>query len=358
MTTTNPTLGIDLGDKESHACLLDGAGAVVFREIVKTNAQALGRFFERFAIAENKPTVVIEACTHSRWVNELAQQKGLRVIVASPVHVRLIFASTCKTDRFDAEALARLCRVDEKLLHPVTHRSRQAHADLEVIKARDVVVDSRKSLINHVRFVVKAAGGRVPALDADGFAKKVGELIPDELRPALTHLVALIESMTEQIRQMDRAIERIAAVSYPETARLSQVPGIGPITSLTFVLTIQDPKRFEKARDVGAYLGLVPRRDQSGRRDPQLRITKAGSSLLRRLLVNCAHYVAGPFGPDSALKRHAQKIGPVGSSRRKKAIVATARKLAVLLLTLWKTGQRYDPLRGIPPEAHLAEAVS
>ena len=363
-TTTTPTLGIDLGDKESHACLLGPDGSVLLREVVKTNAQALGRFFDRFAVAENKPTVVIEACTHSRWVNELAQQKGLRVVVASPVHVRLVFASTCKTDRFDAEALARLCRVDEKLLHPVTHRSRQAHSDLEVVKARDIVVDCRKSLINHIRFVVKAAGGRVPALDAAGFAKRVGELIPDELRPALSHLVKLIEAMTAQIREMDRTIERIIAVSYPEAARLAEVPGIGPLTSLTFVLTIQDPERFENARDVGAYLGLVPRRDQSGRRDPQLRITKAGSSLLRRLFVNCAHYVAGPFGPDSALKRAADRIGPVGSPRRKKAIVATARKLAVLLLTLWKSGERYDPLRGIPPgtaapvAAKAARAVS
>ena len=345
----NPTmaLGIDLGDKTSHACLIDDTGVPVLRDRVRTTPDAMRALFWRFAAAANKPTVVMESGTHSRWVSELIQELGLEVVVANPAHVRLIYGNKNKTDRFDAEALARLLRVDVKLLHPVTHRSRQAQADLALLHTRDAIVRTRKVLINHMRSVVKASGARLPDADADGFAKRVADLVPAELRPALLHALSVIESMTAQLKQIDRAIERVAAVSYPETKRLTQVPGIGPITSLAFVLCIEDHARFSDARDVGAWLGLVPRRDQSGGRDPHLRITKAGNPFLRRLLVNCAQYIAGPFGPDSTLRRFAERLGPKGSPRRKRAIVALARKLSVLLLTLWRTGAQYEPLHGV-----------
>jgi transposase len=344
--TTKMTLGIDLGDKHSHCCLLDGDGTVLQRERIVTQKSAIQRFFGKHA-AEAQPKVVIEAGVHSRWVSELARQAGLEIVVANPAHVRLIYGSNTKTDRFDAEALARLARVDVKLLHPITHRSRQAQADLALLKSRDILVRTRKIHINHVRAVVKAAGGRVVACDADAFVRRADEDIPDELRPALVHVLAIIRTITDQLKLVDRAIERVAAVSYPETARLSQVPGVGPITSMAFVLSIEDASRFPRARDVGAYLGLVPRRDQSGARDPSLRITKAGNAFLRRLLVNCAHYIAGPFGPDTALKRFAERLGPQGSVRRKRAVVAVARKLAVLLMRLWQSGETYEPLRGV-----------
>jgi transposase len=345
--TTTMALGIDLGDKTSHACLVDDVGVPVLRERIRTSPDAMRAFFAPFAAATNKPVVVMESGTHSRWVSELVTELGLEVVVANPSHVRLIYGSKTKTDRFDAEALARLARVDVTLLHPVTHRSRQAQADLVLLQTRDAIVRTRKVLISHMRSVVKASGHRLPDADADGFARKVADLLPDELRPALVHALAVIEAMTTQLKLVERAIERVAAVSYPETKRLTQVPGIGPITSLAFVLSIEDPQRFSDARDVGAWLGLVPRKDQSGGRDPHLRITKAGNSFLRRLLVNCAQYIAGPFGPDSNLRRFAERMGPRGTPRRKKAIVAVARKLSVLLLTLWRSGAEYHPLHGV-----------
>jgi transposase len=345
--TTMTALGIDLGDKFSHACLLSEAGTPVLRERVATNVQAFRRFLAPFAEAQNKPTVVIEAGTHSRWVRDVVAELGIEVVVANPAHVRLIYGSKTKCDRFDAEALARLLRVDPKLLHPVYHRSGEAHAALAMLRSRDGLVRVRKNLINQMRSTVKSFGARLPTVDADAFSKKVGKHIPTELMPALSHLLSAIDHITEQLKMLERAIERVAAVSYPETKRLNQVPGVGPITSLAFVLSIEDPARFQRPRDVGAFLGLVPRRDQSGSRDPSLRITKAGNPFLRRLLVNCANYIAGPFGPDSALKRHADRVAPPGAARRKRALVAVARKLAVLLLRLWQTGATYQPLYGV-----------
>ncbi|MDQ5826851.1 MAG: transposase [Chloroflexota bacterium] len=155
-----------------------------------------------------------------------------------------------------------------------------------------------------------------------------------------------IGSLTERIRDYDRQLETICKEHYPETELLHQVEGIGTLTALTFVLTLEDPYRFEKSRTLGAYLGLVPASDQSGDRDPQRRISKEGDEMLRRLLVGSAHYILGPFGQDSDLRRHGEKkIARRGAKNAKKrAAVAVARKLSVLLHRLWVSGEAYDPL--------------
>jgi transposase len=180
--TTAMALGIDLGDRASHACLIDDVGLPVLRDRIRTTPESMRSFFAPFAAATNKPVIVMESGTHSRWVSELVTELGLEVVVANPSHVRLIDASKTKIDRFDAEALARLARVDVKLLHPVTHRSRQAQADLALLHTRDAIVRTRTVLINHMRSVVKASGHRLVDADADGFARKVANLLPDELR--------------------------------------------------------------------------------------------------------------------------------------------------------------------------------
>ena len=167
-----------------------------------------------------------------------------------------------------------------------------------------------------------------------------------------------IGSLTERIRDYDRELERISKESYPETELLRQVEGIGPLTALTFVLTLEDPHRFEKSRSVGAYLGLVPATDQSGDRDPQKRISKEGDEMLRKLLVGSAHYVLGPFGSDSDLRRHAEKIASRGAKNAKKrAAVAVARKLSVLLHSLWISGEVYDPLYNTHRRGQQEEAA-
>jgi transposase len=203
-----------------------------------------------------------------------------------------------------------------------------------------------KQLVNHVRGAVKSFGARLPKCPARSFHKRAPEHIPEALMPALGPILEQIGSLTERILGYDRELRAISKESYPETELLRQVEGIGSLTALAFVLTLEDPYRFEKSRSVGAYLGLVPARDQSGGNDPrEKRISKEGDEMLRKLLVGSAHYILGPFGSDSDLRRHGEKMASRGGKNAKKrAAVAVARKLAVLLHRLWVSAEVYDPL--------------
>jgi transposase len=289
--------------------------------------------------------VAIEAGTHSPWVSRVLEECGHEVLVANPRKIRLIYASKRKTDEIDAENLARLARVDPKLLYPLKHRGEECQAHMAIIRSREALVGSRTQLVNHVRGAVKSFGARLPKCPARSFHKRAAEHVPEALRPALGPILEQIGSLTERIRQYDRKLETVCEEHYPETQLLRQVEGIGALTALTFVLTLEDPYRFAKSRSVGAYLGLVPATDQSGERDPQKRISKEGDQMLRKLLVGSAHYVLGPFGSDSDLRRHGQKItARGGKNAKKRAAVAVARKLSVLLHCLWVTGELYDPL--------------
>jgi transposase len=287
--------------------------------------------------------VAIEAGTHSPWVSRALEAAGHEVIVANSRQVPLIFRSTRKNDRVDATSLARLARLDPQLLHPMKHRSEQAQEDLAVLRSRDALVKARTGFINHVRGTIKAFGHRLPSCSADTFAVKARGLIPEGLKPALEPLVEAIARLTAQIREYESKAEELARTRYQDAGVLRQVHGVGPLTSLAFVLTIEDPHKFRHSRDVGAFLGLTPRQRQSGASNPQLHISKAGDAFLRRLLVQCAHYVLGPFGEDCDLRRWGLKLA--GAKTRKRAITAVARKLAVLLHRLWVTGQVYEPLR-------------
>jgi transposase len=199
----------------------------------------------------------------------------------------------------------------------------------------------------------------LPKCPARSFHKRAPEHVPEALLPALEPVLEQIASLTERIRQYDRKLETVSKEHYPETGLLRQVEGVGPLTALTFVLTLEDPHRFEKSRSVGAYLGLVPARDQSGESDPrEKRISKEGDEMLRKLLVSGAHYVLGPFGSDSDLRRHGEKIASRGGKNAKKrAVVAVARKLAVLLHSLWVSGEVYDPLRNTHRRERREEAA-
>lgn len=335
------TLGLDLGDRWSHVCELDAGGGVVDRARVRTTPAAFRKWF----VAGPRGQVALEAGTHSLWSARLLEELGFEVIVANPRQVALITRSDRKTDKADAELLARLARMDPRLLSPVTPRTAQDQADRGMITARDAVVRTRTLLINHVRGTCKAFGHRLSACAASSFGSKVAPALPDPLRPALLPLLEQISSLTQTIRAYDRQVEALCEKHAP-TAHLRQIRGVGPITALAFVLAIGDPRRFSRSRKVGAYVGLCPRQDQSGARDPQLRITKAGDPLLRRLLLQCAHYMLGPFGEDSDLRRWAERKSKHGGrAARKRALVAVARRLAVRLHRIWMTGETYDALR-------------
>lgn len=335
------TVGLDVGDRYTHIHALGAGGEVLRERRVRTASAALSTALTGLP----RSRVVLEAGPRSPWMSRVVTELGHEVVVANPRQVALIARSQRKTDRLDAEWLARLGRFDPQLLAPIRHRSEQSQHDLAVVRARDALVRTRTLLINHVRGAVKACGAALPSCTADAFHRKVADHIPSGLRPALLPLVETISELTARIAEAARAVEALCE-AYPETRSLRQVTGVGPITALTFVLTIEDPGRFPKNREVGAYIGLVPRQRESGERSPQLRISKSGDAALRRLLVQAAHYILGPFGPDTDLRRWGERYASAGAGNAKKrATVAVARRLAVLLLALWKTGEVYEPLR-------------
>lgn len=335
-------VGLDLGDRWSHYCVLDGAGEILQEGRIRTTALEVEERFSQLPPIR----IVMEAGTHSPWVSRQLQGYGHKVVVANARKVRLIYESDRKNDRLDARMLAKLGRVDVSLLSPIQHRSAQAQMDLAVIRSRDALVAARTQLINAARGLVKAMGGRLPAATAAAFTHKIRASIPAAMKPALAPLLKTIQELSLQIGSYDARVEELARCKYPQTTLLRQVKGVGPLTALAFVLTLEDPHRFAKSRTVGCYLGLSPQQSQSGQSAPQLGISKAGDSYLRRLLVQCAHYILGPFGMDTNLRRWGLRLARGGGkSGKKRAVVAVARKLAVLLHRLWVTGEVYEPLR-------------
>lgn len=343
MDTKDLTIGLDLGDRRHAVCILDGRGAILAEEVI-TNTRAV---LERFATRCAGATVVMETGTHSPWVSRLLEARGCRVVVANARKLRAISQSTTKNDAEDARMLARLGRADPQLLSPVKHRSEQGQRALLRIKVREALVRSRVNQMNSVRFLLKSLGLAVPSgAKALTFTRRLRPKLDDATRSLVEPLLTMIDALNGKIAEMDQELESFGRECYPVTERLRQIPGVGPLTALAFVLTIEDPTRFPQTRDIGAYLGLVPRRDQSGNTDKQLPITKAGNTQLRCLLVNCAHYILGPFGPPSALRAAGERIAARGGkSAKKRAVIAVARKLAVTLLALWKSGADYEALR-------------
>ncbi len=337
------TAGMDLGDKYSHLCLIDTeSGELIEESRLRTTPEAMRRRFD----SQRPLHIAIEVGTHSPWVSRLLTKCGHEVLIANPRKTRLIYGERRKTDKLDAEKLARLARADPELLYPVEHRGEDSQAHLAIVHSREALVRSRTQMINHVRGTVKSFGYRLPKCSTPSFHKKVPDQLPSELAEVLGPIVETIGSLTEKIKDFDRRIEELAAGHYPETELLRQVSGVGSLTALTFVLTLEDPQRFAESRSVGAYLGLAPGTEQSGEQDPQKRISGEGDELLRRLLVSSAHYILGPFAPDSDLRRHGEKIAQRGGKNaRKRAVVAVARKLCVLLHRLWVSGEVYEPLR-------------
>lgn len=347
-TTTqlpNWTIGIDLGDKKHAFCVINAAGEILEQRTIVNNRQSLQRLSEKYPRAR----MVMEVGAHSPWISRFLTSLDHEVIVANPRKVRAIYTNDRKSDEMDARMLARLGRIDPELLHAIAHQGEEAQRDLLQIKGRDQLVRQRVNMISSVRFTLKSLGYFLPSPNTTCFAQRarleIAEQAP-ELLGMIEPSLQVIELMTVKIRELDKAIEKLGAERYPQTLRLRQVAGVGPITALTFVLTIGDPKRFARSRDVGAYLGMVPKRDQSGNLDKELRISKAGDAYLRRLLVSAAQYILGPFGPDCDLRRRGLELtGRGGHGAKKKAVVATARKLAVLLHTLWVNESDYEPLR-------------
>jgi transposase len=344
MAPYQAVVGLDVGDRQSHYCVLDLEGGVVAEGVVKTTEAGLRVLFE----GKGRMRIALEAGTHSPWISRLLLALGHEVLVANPRKLRLIAESDAKHDRADAHILARLAHVGPVLLSPIHTRSAQTQIDLTLIRAREVAVQTRTKIVNAVRGLVKSTGHRLPASPTLTFARKATAACPETLQPALWPLIRLVQTLTDEIAGYDQLVVAKAR-AYPETEAIQTIHGVGALTAVAFVLVLNnDRARFRRSRDVGCYLGLKPKQRDSGMRSPQLGITKAGDPLIRRLATQSAQYILGPFGRDSALRRWGLALASHGGKNAKKrAVVAVARKLVVLMHRIWITQEAYDPMRGV-----------
>jgi transposase len=341
-------IGIDLGDKHSDVCVLDSQGEIRERFRLKMK----GPDWQAYFTSIPRSRVALEAGGQSRWVAELVEQCGHEVIVSNTRKVPYIHESDNKHDPGDAYKLAELLYFKPRLLHPIQHRSQQAQSDLSWIRARAALVESRTQIINTVRGISKSFGERLAKCSTESFTARRADQIPAAIRGAVAPLLEMLDQLNEKIAYYDQMMEHIARTRYPKYCLLNQVGGVGVHTALLYMLTIGDPERFQKSRLVGCFLGMRPRKHDSGDNKPQLGITKAGDVYLRKILVNCAHHILGPRGQDSDLRRFGLRICERGGKNAKKrAVVAVARKLSVLLHRLWVTGDVYESLRNSRPAA-------
>ncbi len=346
-------IGIDIGDRVSELCVLSHDKQVLVRGGVATDWATMERFFQPLA-----PTVVVmETGTHSPWMDRLIRQCGHRVLVASAREVSRVLKNKKKNDRRDAEQLARLAAADEALLGLVKHRGQEAQLGLGKVKVRDHLVKIRTGLCNTVRGLVKSHGHQLPKAAPEAMRRQVAEGLQEELQDLIAPLLQHIEQLNESIRELDKELEELGRKKYPQTSQLQQIYGVGPIVSLAFVLTMDDPQRFGKSRDVGSYLGLTPGQDESGASKPELRITKEGDGLMRTLLVNAAQTVMRKNSPECDLKRHGMKLAAKGDkTAKKKAVVAVGRKLAVLMHKLLVSKTPYNPQHNVQERIRAEQA--
>lgn len=348
-TACAAVIGLDVGDRRTHLCALSADQKVVGAHSFETSRQGVA---EALGVWPPSTRVVLEAGSQSQWMSRLLRELGFAPLVVDPRRVAGVTRGLRKTDKRDAELLARLGLAAPDLLGAVHHRSEIDQALLSVIRARASVVEARTRLVQCARGLSKAMGVKLPDCSTSAFAKKVAGVVPDELKPAILPLLGQIAQLTDAIEAYDTRIESAVREVHPEVGALRAVPGVGPLVASTFVTTIGDPLRFTKSRNVGAWFGLAPKVRASGDRDPQLGISKTGCPYMRKLLLQSAHYIL-QRGPDCDLKRFGSRIASRGASAgKRRAAVAVARKLAVLLHRLWVTGKPYEPLRATPSEVH------
>jgi transposase len=348
-------VGLDVGDRWSHYCVVNSEGATLIEGKVATTREDLSKGFQSFV----HTTVALEAGTHSPWISRHLAAMGHEVVVANPRKVALISQSSRKNDKVDAANLAMLAHINQRALFPIRHRGAQSQADLAMIRAREDFMTSRTAMINAARGQAKSFGYRLESCDADAVKPEMADKLPETLRVSVRMLLETAALLTAQIKAADQQIHKNAE-RYPELSLLTEIWGVGELTALAFELTIDDKDRFDKSREVGPYLGIVPGQDQSGNSDKPQRITKEGDRMLRWLLVQCAHCILKKDAPDCDLKRWGLKKLDDQMKRgkrpnKKKVLIGVARKLAVLMHRLWAHGEVYDPLYNAKQQEALAK---
>jgi transposase len=328
--------GTDLHQDKTYVCILDDEGEVMERTTVRTTRRALSKYFK----ARGRMRVVMEAGGSSPWVSRLVERCGHEVLVCSPRRVRLIAESTLKADEVDAEVLARLVRIDPGFLGSVTHRSEEAQRLRSKLTVRTSLVETRTKWINAVKGILRGEGYRVAGGAPKSFPQRVAKLdLPADLRAVVDPLLTQLDLVNAEIDRREEDLKTVAD-DLPVVAHLRRIPGVGLIVALYYVLTIDDPERFRKSRDVAAYFGLRPTMRSSGNVSYFGRITREGDSEMRRLLVQAAH---GLLRTRARCRLQDWTVELAGRRGKGKAIVALARKLAVLMHRLWVTGEVFQP---------------
>jgi transposase len=337
-------IGMDLGDKNHKAVIISAGGEVIDRSEVACNPEALRAYLGRHPGA----LLAVETGTHCRWISRLGQELGHEVLVGNARKLRMIWDSSRKNDWRDAEMLAKVARTDRSLLSPVRLRGDGDQELMRLVKARDLLVKTRTGIVNQIRGFCKSEGVRPPKCSAESFTR-LEHAIPANVLPVVKPLFAVLKELAMKVGLYDKMIaEALKRLHGEDAALLEPIGGVGPVTAAAYLAAIGDVATFGSARDAGPYFGLIPRQAQSGQTDRQLRISKEGNEIVRRLLVTAANYIMGPFGKDCALRRHGMKIAERGGKNAKKrAKVAVARKLAVLMLAILKTRSAYRPLADV-----------
>jgi transposase len=336
-------IGLDIGDRVSNYAVKDAQGHLLEEGRVPSKADGLEKQFGPM----KGDRLLMEVGTHSPWMQRVLRKIGIDARVCEARSAAEANRYGCKTDVRDARMLAELLRTGSQLVTLVEHRTEEDQKMWMVIRSRDALVKARTMLVNQVRGMVKSCGSRLPGCSTEAFNNTWND-VAEELRPALSPIYVQIRQLTAVINRYEKKVKAFVRKEHPEAQQLTEINGVGDLTALACVLVLGNVKRFRRSRDAAAYLGLVPKMRKSGDIDPQLGITKRGNDTVRRLLVCAAHYIIGPFNKtESDLRTFGLKIAGGGndSRRKRRAVVAVARKLAVVMTALLKSGKAYEPVR-------------
>jgi transposase len=329
--------GLDVSLEETAVCVVDETGRIVREARVVSEPEALVAFFRASGMTMER--VGLEACSLTAWLQQGLSEEGIPAICIEARQAKAAMgAMPNKTDRNDARGIAQIMRTGwYRAVHVKSLSCRSWRA---LLTARRMVLNKRRDVENGIRALLREVGLKVGTPSRKDFPARVRELAADDpvLASLAESLLGVVEAMTREVERLTkRVLDEVR--TEPTCRRLMTVPGVGPLTALAFRATIDQPNRFRKSRDVGAHLGLTPRRYQSGETDVQGSISRCGDELARTALYEAAHSLLIRSTKWSALRAWGMNVAKRRGMAR--ARVAVARKLAVILHRMWANGSEF-----------------
>lgn len=326
--------GLDISDKTTHVCVVDATGAIVWRGVCASDPEAIAGTLGRHARGLGR--VVLETGPLSAFLYHGLAERGVPVICICARHAKgVLSARVNKSDPHDAEGLSQMARTG--WFKAVRIKQEATHIDRAQLKIREHLIKSHGAMANQLRGLMKLFGLRLgQATTPNKRRERLDALFAQkpELEAVMRPLIESLAALEAQIKRSSKLLAARAAAD-PVAARLMSVPSVGPITALIYKSSIEDPTRFDRGEDAGAFAGLVPRRSQSGEKDYRGRISKAGDPMLRSALYEAANVLLGRVKRPCALQTWGKALAKTRGAKR--ARVAVARKLAILLHKLWLT---------------------